>query len=450
MKDDPIASILRGRDGEDENSRPAEPQQSQGAARVPRTPNQRKAQVMGQVEDFFKKNKFMPLVGLAVIIGGSVGVLAFVSSNINGAKTASAQAAGRDDTDWKTAALNAQESERLAKGESQRILQSWIQSDPALKAVKGQIILPKVPPKSTLPKPAPYKARIAVSTKKLPAIPRTQIVYRYRPAPSFIAPAPRPIAPSRLLATSARIETGKSVVENPDYKLAESVVIAQAPSAPGPKEATVQTNTNGLPAGTIFEAKLVGRLGYEGTQANSAIPIKVEVTKDFSTRGRVIMPAGTVLLGQLAKTSKSGYVELNFLRGHFPDAPKSFNLKAIATSPDGGPLIVPAPRKADGTLADVFAVGLSAGSGAFSAGLQQTQQYNNGFGGYGTNSIATNNNDPSREALRQAFGTALGIVQKNAADARADAKAGNLDFSLPADTILQVFLVDDVEFPPVQ
>jgi hypothetical protein len=444
MKDDPIAEILRGR-GDTGSPLSAEPQQTQRTGGTPRTANQRKAEVMGQVEGFFKKNKFMPLVGLGVIITGSIGALALVSSNINGSKLASAEAASKDNTDWKAAALNAQESERLAKEESQRILKNWIQSDPALKSVRGQIILPKAPPKSKLPKPAPYQAKISVVTKKLPPIPRTQIVYRYRPAPSFIAPAPRPIAsaPSRVLATSARI------VENPDYKSAEAIV-AQAPSVSPPREATVQTNTNGLPATTTLEAKLVNRLAYEGTQGNPSIPIKVEITKDFSSRGRVIVPAGTILQGQLAKTLKSGYVELNFLRGHFPDAPKSFNLKAVALAPDGSLLVVPAPRKADGTIADVFSVGLSAGSGAFSAGLQQTQQYNNGFGGYGSNSIVTNNNDPGREALRQAFGTALGIVQKNAAEAKADAKAGNLDFSLPPDTALQVFLTEDVEFPPVQ
>jgi hypothetical protein len=442
-KDNPIAALRARQSQPEEDPKAAQEQEKAAPRTTPRTANQHKAQVLSDVESLFKRNKLMPVLGFGGIVALSIGALVLVSGSVNSARDAKAIAASQDNIDWKTKALNAEERAAESKAETQRILRASIQSDPSLKFVRGQIILPKAPPVSKLQKPIRY-ASASVITKAPPLPPR--IVYRYRSAPPLpsrlIAPAPRPIAPSRLLATTARIDRG--IVENPDYKPTQ---VAQALSSEAPKEATVQANTNGIAANRAIPAKFRSALRYSGNEFSKTIAVEVETTADISSDGRLVLPRGSILTGFLSKSSRAGYVEINFVKGRFrEDAGKSFDFQAVATDTDGGILVVQAPKRTDGTIADVATIGLSALKG-FTTATNQTQTSFNGFNGSST--FSQNNNDPTREAIRAMSEQATTTLSKNTEQARADSRAGNLDFSLPVGSALQVRPVNDLVLPPI-
>lgn len=408
----------------------------------PLTANQRKIKRTAAVRKVFDGNKFIPVLALGGVFAICIGGLATARVFADQSAQATAQQAAVDNTDWKTRAVVAENNLAGTQRELEQSEINQIRSNPALKALKAEIPAPRKPIASSLPAP------IGPAPKTKPIRQFSRPVARSIPRqyPRLEAP------PSRLLATSVKSGVSPSmggVVVNEEYKKGQPKLVADATKDSSVKDASVSVNTNGIAAYRQIKAKLIGRLAFVGSTQNE-VPIQAEVIEPVTSKGNVVLPAGSVLVGKIAKSSKQGYVELNFTRGRFPgDAASSFPIKAIATATDGGILVVPAPKRADGTASDLLAVGLSFAQGSVSAGLNSITQSNNGFGGINNTVTQTTNTNPVSEGIRSATGKAISVVDTNAQAARADSQSGNLDFQLPVGTEIQIMPIEDLSLPSV-
>lgn len=400
-----------------------------------------------------------PLVSLGLwtaLIGGSIGVIVLVKAVMSEPGARVAQAAGPT-TDYQqlyerelaNRVKAEEEMEAMVRAQVRNGLEAADRSKPAqpspLSSQKAPGAasdrrLPPAPPGNTRPLRTVYlQANNQPSANGLPVL---------RARVSAAERDPR-VALANIQINEDFTGTGADTRNIEDRASRRSQAVAQVSdrSGQGTPSFATDVSTSRVARLREFRARLTSRVQWIGGRS-SAIPVRAEVLEDVRSQGRVALPAGTILVGQLTRVDSYGQLEIQFVEGKLPgEDGEPFNLQAIALDLDGGGLQAEAPRRPDPAAADLAQVGSSFIRGAASYGLTTITNGNYGYGGYNNSVVSQTAPDPLREGARQAAETGTAILSNSANEARQVSRSGNLDYLLRPGREIKVMVTADLQVP---